>query len=76
MCICNFIIFRFKVHVVYDDSFDTRFGADVDTRITAIFSIVKTLMSHVSLTLEIEPEVIAVTHDSGKTWVADDTSHE
>ena len=62
--------FSLKVHVFYDDSFKTRFGAAVTTRITSIFNIVKTIYSDASLTTTIEPEVVQISHKTGETWTA------
>ena len=65
-----FFCFSLKVHVFYDDSFKARFGAAVITRINAIFSIVKTIYSDDSLTTKIVPDVVQISHQSGKTWTA------
>ena len=54
----------------YDDSFNTRFGAGVTTRITALFTIVKTIYKDPSLKTILDPEIIEITYQSGQTWTA------
>ena len=62
------------VHVFYDDSFNDRFGVNVITRINTIFSMVRTMYNHLSLTAVIEPNVIDITYKSGQTWTANENS--
>jgi hypothetical protein len=70
----RFITNRLPVHVFYDDTFNARFGSGVTTRITALFTIVKTLYSDPSLKTVIEPEIIEITYKSGQTWTATGTT--
>ena len=64
------IIHRLPVHVYYDDSFNTRFGSGVNTRINSMFTIVKTMYSDPSLTTVLVPEIVEITYMSGQTWTA------
>ena len=59
------------MHVFYDDSFNARFGAQVTTRITALFTIVRTIYKDPSLKTVLHPEIVEITHQSGQTWTAD-----
>ena len=59
---------------MYDDTFNTRFGSGVTTRITALFTIVKTIYSDPSLKTIIEPEIIEITYKPGQTWTATGTT--
>ena len=70
--ICIFI--RLPIHVYYDDSFNSRFGSGVTTRITAIFTIVKAIYSNPSLTTVLHPDVIEMTYLPGETWTATATT--
>ena len=70
----HFHFHSMDVHVFYDDSFNNRFGVNVITRINTIFSMVRTMYSHFSLTAVIEPNVIAITYQSGQTWTANENS--
>ena len=67
-------ISRLPVHVYYDDSFNSRFGSGVTTRITAIFTIVKAIYSNPSLTTVLHPDVIEMTYLPGETWTATATT--
>ena len=58
------------MHVFYDDTFNTRFGADVMTRINAIFTIVTTIYDDPTLTTVIEPNIIQTSYQSGASWEA------
>ena len=64
------ILNRLPVHVYYDDSFNSRFGSGVNTRINALFTIVKTIYSDSSLGTVLDPEVVEITYMSGQTWTA------
>ena len=68
------IFIRLPVHVYYDDSFNSRFGSGVTTRITAIFTIVKAIYSNPSLTTVLHPDVIEMTYLPGETWTATATT--
>ena len=70
----NWHISRLPVHVYYDDSFNSRFGSGVTTRITAIFTIVKAIYSNPSLTTVLHPDVIEMTYLPGETWTATATT--
>ena len=61
---------RLPIHVFYDDTFNTRFGSAVNTRINALFTVVKAIYSHSSLTTIIQPEIIETTYVSGASWTA------
>ena len=65
---------RLPVHVYYDDSFNTRFGSGVNTKINALFTIVKTIYNDPSLTTVLVPEVVEITYMSGQTWTATSTN--
>ena len=62
------------MHVLYDDTFNARFGSGVMTRITAIFTIVKTIFSDPSLKTIIDPEIIEITYKQGQTWNATEST--
>ena len=66
----NFLTNRLPIHVFYDDSFNTRFGSAVNTRITALLTVVKAIYSHSSLTTVIQPYIVQRTYVSGATWTA------
>ena len=65
---------RLPVHVYYDDSFNTRFGSGVNTKINSLFTIVKTIYNDPSLTTVLVPEVVEITYMSGQTWTATSTN--
>lgn len=58
------------MHVYYDDSFNTRFGTGVTTKINAVFTIVEAIYMDSSLTTVLDPEIIEITYISGQTWTA------
>ena len=62
------------MHVLYDDTFNARFGSGVTTRITALFTIVKTIFSDPSLKTIIDPEIIEITYKQGQTWNATEST--
>ena len=63
-----------KVHVFYDDTFFAQFGpniASIETRIKAVFSMVRTIFSHKSsLTTIVVPEIIQIERKIGVSWKA------
>ena len=64
---------RLNVHVFYDDTFNTRFGSEITTRINALFAIVRTIYSDPSLTTVVDPNIIQVSYQSGASWEATET---
>ena len=63
-----------KVHVFYDDTFFAQFGpniSSVETRIKAVFSVVRTIFSHrTSLTTIIVPTIVQIERKIGVSWRA------
>jgi len=63
--------FKLDVHILYDDAFLSRFGSDVQTRITAVMTLAEVYLKHASLETVMKPNIVATTHVSGETWIAE-----